>query len=91
MAVISETSADNIAQFPKKGSSEFHAAQAQSGLPVVWDPFSVNPASGGFNHIPGGANVLYMDGHVKFIVYPGDYLVTRVWAAVSDSTVPSTP
>jgi prepilin-type processing-associated H-X9-DG protein len=23
-----------------------------------------------FNHLPGGANVLYMDGHVSFIKYP---------------------
>jgi prepilin-type processing-associated H-X9-DG protein len=28
------------------------------------------PANIGFNHIPGGSNVLYMDGHVKFIRYP---------------------
>jgi prepilin-type processing-associated H-X9-DG protein len=27
-----------------------------------------------FNHIPGGANVLYMDGHVEFQRYPtGEY------------------
>ncbi len=25
-----------------------------------------------FNHIPGGANTLYMDGHVEFIRYNGD-------------------
>jgi len=23
-----------------------------------------------FNHVPGGSNVLYMDGHVEFIRYP---------------------
>ncbi|MCA1900717.1 MAG: hypothetical protein LDL53_00640 [Candidatus Hydrogenedens sp.] len=23
-----------------------------------------------FNHIPGGCNVLYLDGHVEFIRYP---------------------
>ena len=27
-----------------------------------------------FNHVPGGANVLYMDGHVEFQRYPtGEY------------------
>jgi prepilin-type processing-associated H-X9-DG protein len=24
-----------------------------------------------FNHIPGGSNVLYMDGHVGFVRYQG--------------------
>lgn len=37
---------------------------AQSQLAVMWDAI----ASGArmFNHVPGGANVLYMDGHVAF-------------------------
>jgi prepilin-type processing-associated H-X9-DG protein len=25
-----------------------------------------------FNHIPGGSNVLYMDGHVDFQKYPSN-------------------
>jgi len=25
-----------------------------------------------FNHVPGGANVLYMDGHVEFLKYPNE-------------------
>ena len=25
-----------------------------------------------FNHVPGGANVLFMDGHVQFMKYKGD-------------------
>jgi prepilin-type processing-associated H-X9-DG protein len=25
-----------------------------------------------FNHVPGGSNVLYMDGHVEFVKYPGE-------------------
>ena len=52
------------------------AASAQSEIPVQWDTFG-NPSEGMstagsavFNHIPGGANVLYMDGHVEFIRYP---------------------
>ena len=40
---------------------------AQSEIWVMLDQFSTYTA--GFNHIPGGANVLYMDGHAEFIRY----------------------
>ena len=33
------------------------------------------------NHIPGGCNVLYMDGHVRFLRYPSETPVSAVWAA----------
>ena len=45
-------------------------AQAQSDLAIMWDITSVEV--GNYNHLPGGANVLYMDGHVEFHRYPGD-------------------
>ncbi len=41
------------------------AAQAQSTLAVMWD--SLGHEAGHFNHVPGGCNVLYMDGHVEFL------------------------
>jgi len=47
-------------------------AQAQSTVFVMFD--QVATTAGDFNHIPGGSNVLYLDGHVKFhryIAYPG--------------------
>jgi prepilin-type N-terminal cleavage/methylation domain-containing protein/prepilin-type processing-associated H-X9-DG protein len=40
---------------------------AQSSLFVMLDKLSTD--TGGFNHIPGGSNVLYMDGHVEFLKY----------------------
>ena len=52
------------------------SAAAQSEVPVMWDTFgsqSTSDATGGmvvFNHVPGGANILYMDGHVEFVRYP---------------------
>ncbi len=55
---------------------------AQSTLPVIWDQVSADVALAGFNHIPGGANVLYMDGHVSYIRYPSDHPVTRGFAEI---------
>ncbi len=43
------------------------SAQAQSEVFVMLD--IVATSTGQFNHIPGGSNVLYMDGHVEFIRY----------------------
>jgi len=39
-------------------------AQAQSDVVLMHD--AVSPEATHFNHIPGGANVLYLDGHVEF-------------------------
>ncbi len=44
-------------------------ARAQSDVPVQWDV--VMRMAEHFNHIPGGANVLYMDGHVDFLRWTG--------------------
>jgi prepilin-type processing-associated H-X9-DG protein len=52
---------------------------AQSSTFVMWDRVSKNPED--FNHVPGGANVLYMDGHVEFIKYPGKSPLTPLFAA----------
>lgn len=45
------------------------SAQAQSEIYLIWDHIRTNVRD--FNHVPGGANVLYMDGHVAFLQYPG--------------------
>ncbi len=45
--------------------------QAQSEVYVMLDQFSAYGAIDFFNHLPGGCNVLYMDGHVEFIRYIG--------------------
>ncbi|MFA6241571.1 MAG: DUF1559 domain-containing protein [Candidatus Hydrogenedentales bacterium] len=46
------------------------SAGAQSEIFVMWDATSTEVKS--FNHVPGGSNVLYMDGHVSFVKYPGE-------------------
>jgi len=43
------------------------SAQAQSTVFVMFDHVADEVA--GYNHVPGGCNVLYMDGHVEFIRY----------------------
>jgi len=55
------------------------SARSESAMPVMWDTFGSSQFSDnsagtvGFNHLPGGCNVLYMDGHVEFILYPGRF------------------
>lgn len=52
---------------------------AQGVVPVLWDHVTTNPKD--FAHIPGGANVLYMDGHVEFLRYPADRFPVTVDSA----------
>ena len=51
------------------------SSSAQSELVVMFDSTGGNYGDNNlsqFNHIPGGGNVLYMDGHVDFQKYPGE-------------------
>ena len=49
---------------------------AQSELWVMWDDVSAaDPAA--MNHIPGGCNVLYMDGHVSFLRYGAESPISK--------------
>ena len=45
------------------------SSKAQSEIFVMHDTLSRMVKY--FNHVPGGCNVLYMDGHVEFLRYPG--------------------
>ena len=56
------------------------SAEAQSSIPFIWDLASTRAAE--FNHIPGGSNVLYLDGHVGFLRFPSDFPITRAFAAL---------
>lgn len=57
-------------------------ARAQSSIPVMWDRWNAAAATGatvvGYNHLPGGANTLYMDGHVAFVEQDTAYPVPGV-------------
>ena len=56
------------------------AESAQSTVNVQYDIVDIQVAD--FNHVPGGVNVLYLDGHVEFLKYPSDYPCFRSWAVL---------
>jgi prepilin-type N-terminal cleavage/methylation domain-containing protein/prepilin-type processing-associated H-X9-DG protein len=61
------------------------SAMAQSSLPIFWDSVSSTPgAAAAFNHVPGGANVLFMDGHCEFLKYEknGKFPANAPWANI---------
>jgi prepilin-type N-terminal cleavage/methylation domain-containing protein/prepilin-type processing-associated H-X9-DG protein len=60
------------------------AAVAQSSTPVMWDSAWGGEAGEGldvneFNHVPGGANTLYFDGHVEFNKFPQALGTSKGW------------
>jgi len=56
------------------------SARAQSEIFVMMDMTS--STTGEFNHIPGGGNAMFMDGHVEWIRYPGDFPITRAFTCL---------
>ena len=63
------------------------SAVADSEIVVMFDTISsagTGPGGGvaKFNHVPGGCNVLFMDGHVEFLKYPGKFPVDTRTAQV---------
>ena len=56
------------------------SARAQSEIWIMSDGVATRASA--FSHVPGGANVLYMDGHVAFIRYPGEPPVNEGVATV---------
>ena len=55
---------------------------SQSIVAVMYDRIDLDPR--GFNHVPGGTNVLFMDGHVEWVKYPGPFPTNRAWATLVD-------
>jgi prepilin-type processing-associated H-X9-DG protein len=51
----------------------------------MWNEIIGLERIGSFNHIPGGCNVLYMDGHVEFIRYEqkGKFPVNELFGNLS--------
>jgi len=49
------------------------SAAAASMIPVMWDEIAVSAQAKTFNHVPGGGNCLYMDGHVEWLPWPSKF------------------
>ena len=62
------------------------SAQAQSTVAMFWDVVCDDPAH--FNHVPGGGNVLFMDGHVEFIRWPGSSGPGGTWENIEGIPLP---
>jgi prepilin-type N-terminal cleavage/methylation domain-containing protein/prepilin-type processing-associated H-X9-DG protein len=59
------------------------AMQAQSDIAVMHDELSARISDIGApnaNHVPSGANVLYLDGHVEFVLYRQKWPVVPSWS-----------
>ena len=56
------------------------SALAASEIFVMLDTFSAQTDL--FNHVPGGCNILYLDGHVQFEKYPNEQPLTRAFATM---------
>jgi prepilin-type N-terminal cleavage/methylation domain-containing protein/prepilin-type processing-associated H-X9-DG protein len=75
------------------------STQAQSEIAVMWDVSALDVSL--FNHVPGGSNVLYLDGHVDFLRYiarpnvPSDasgteedtFPVSAAWAIIAQTAI----
>ena len=62
------------------------SSRAQSEVALMWDTAlaaQTGERSSAFNHIPGGGNVLYLDGHVSFLRYSTGFPICSVWIDVS--------
>jgi len=72
-------------------------SKAQSTIPIMFDAWSPESSPWNtvwkvgdkgiarYNHVPGGSNVLYMDGHVTFVKYGEGYPVANRSNMVEDS------
>ena len=60
------------------------SARAQSEVVMMWDIISsLQTTNVEFNHIPGGVNCLYLDGHVEFMRYPTEFPCSRNFATMT--------
>ena len=49
------------------------SAAASSQIPVMWDEIAVYGGATTYNHVPGGGNCLFMDGHVEWLPWRSEF------------------
>ena len=79
---------ENISRFmitDINGSVGGSIATADSMVPIMFAHTGVS--SNGFNHAVGGSNVLFLDGHVEFVLYDGGENVARGKGIMSNESV----
>jgi len=57
-------------------------SKGASEIPVSYDRIAFDTRL--FNHVPGGSNVLYLDGHVEFLRFPSEFPVTTTFGLFQD-------
>ncbi|HOZ47441.1 MAG TPA: DUF1559 domain-containing protein [Candidatus Hydrogenedentes bacterium] len=63
------------------------SSDAQSEIVAMFDSIGPPVSRAGyfsFNHVPGGGNVLFMDGHVEFLKYPSKHPMSRCMGAIAE-------
>ncbi len=46
---------------------------AAGDIPVMWDEIAVYGGTTTYNHVPGGGNCLYLDGHVEWLKWGSEF------------------
>ena len=62
------------------------AVRMEAEIPVMFDNPDTIPSE--FNHVPGGSNVLYLDGHVAFVKYEEGLVTSPAFAKVMRGLYP---
>ena len=69
-----------------------NAGASNTSQSSIWTMFDLLGSGGNvslFNHVPGGSNVLYMDGHVEFAKYPTQPPCNKVVGTLISVMVPA--
>lgn len=79
---------------PVWSNSSLPDVVGSSAIPVMWDRVPLDESQ--YGHVPRGANVLHLDGHVEFVKYSyynnSDFFpVTRLSAETFGSVLPQMP
>jgi prepilin-type processing-associated H-X9-DG protein len=74
----------NVIHRIQKGAERFMKDPSITAheIPLMWDKPSTDPAN--VSHVPAGGYVLYLDGHVEFIRYPGKFPMSETMARLLD-------